>query len=254
VCGASLLGGLSNHWVAIVDSGSSCLSLPDDIFDGLWGWVPANCSLDTSKSLGRSSFVRCYLQAGTEPSSLPVLSFRLEQHGRTLQLPLEDLLLPPDAHGAREFCIRSTHRTAHEAACPGACPSDLPILFGAMALQRFFAVFEMRPERSRVGLAAKRPPLGPEELAARRGTCAVKDTCKGQQHYSAAANKCVEPNCHERYFQVLDESRGVCTHSVSFQVMMTFLIGCFAAAELGVQQFQLRLPREAEALAMDADQ
>ena len=76
-----------------------------------------------------------------------MFTFRLEEHGSTLHIPLDELLLPPDLDGRREFCVRSTHRTAKDASCPLSCPADQPILIGAMALQRFFAVFEMLPER-----------------------------------------------------------------------------------------------------------
>mmetsp|Transcript_40927 Transcript_40927/g.99197 ORF Transcript_40927/g.99197 Transcript_40927/m.99197 type:complete len:504 (+) Transcript_40927:48-1559(+) len=253
VCGASLLGKTSSHWSAIVDTGSSCLSLPDDVFDAMWGWVPANCTSDSPPSPGTTTIRRCYLLPSMDATKLPVLSFRLEQHGRTLQLPLEELLLPPDQNGAREFCVRSTHRTAADASCPEACPSSSPILIGTMALQRFFAVFDMQSTRSRVGLAPKYPSLSSEELAVRKESCIQKSKCIGQQHYSAASNRCIQPDCKERYFQHLDEERGECDHVFPFKVLITLLIGGFTIAEVLLQRCQIQFPLEAELTVADAN-
>ena len=98
-------------------------------------------------------------------------------------------------------------------------------------------------------MAPKHPPISADEMTQRRASCRAIPTCRGQQRYSAAENLCLPPNCRARYFQVLDEERGVCTHRFSFQLLATVLIGGFAIAELVLQQCQLRFPREAEAAA-----
>lgn len=90
---------------------------------------------------------RCYLPRALDASGLPVLSFRLEQHGRTLHLPLDKLLLPPDEAGEREFCVRATHETASIASCPVRCPATMPILMGSMVVQQYLAIFDMNPTR-----------------------------------------------------------------------------------------------------------
>lgn len=187
---------------------------------------------------------RCYLPRALDASGLPVLSFRLEQHGRTLHLPLDKLLLPPDEDGEREFCVRATHETASIASCPVRCPATMPILMGSMVVQQYLAIFDMNPTRcayqvlrsvsflgskniagirtlpkdlpyclllssladtlqpchlsSRVGLVPKQPSLSAEELMSRERSCNVKARCKGQQYYSAASNRCIEPDCYNR--------------------------------------------------------
>ena len=32
----------------------------DDLFDGLWGWVPSNCTDDLSRNLSRQAIRRCF--------------------------------------------------------------------------------------------------------------------------------------------------------------------------------------------------
>ena len=39
ICGARLLGETAGWWLALVDTGSSCLSLPADLFYGLFRWI-----------------------------------------------------------------------------------------------------------------------------------------------------------------------------------------------------------------------
>ena len=134
-----------------MDTGSSCLSLPADLFYGLFRWIaPAlrECSFDldggdpaaadadadadaeANASATAISGRRCHLPRGADAATLPALSFRVSQAGRLLTLPLEELLLPPQADGRREFCIRSQASTAANAPGKDEPSRDVPILLG----------------------------------------------------------------------------------------------------------------------------
>merc|ERR1740117_2308111 len=112
-------------WLALVDSGSSCLSLPADLFYGLFRWISpslrecsfdleggdyadadADADADANASSTGITGRRCHLPRGADAAMLPALSFRVSQAGRLLTLPLEELLLPQQADDRREFCIR----------------------------------------------------------------------------------------------------------------------------------------------------
>ena len=74
-------------------------------------------------------------RAGTYGLYLPYISpvsplYLLSQAGRLLTLPLEELLLPPQADGRREFCIRSQASTAANAPGKDEPSRDVPILLG----------------------------------------------------------------------------------------------------------------------------
>merc|ERR1719424_851596 len=98
---------------------------------------------------------------------LPALSFRVSQAGRLLTLPLEELLLPLQADGRREFCIRSHPRSAADAGLDE--PSrEVPILLGSQALHGFVTVFDMASRKARVGLLPKRREEGEEGAERRR--------------------------------------------------------------------------------------
>ena len=82
-----------------------------------------------------------------------LISFRVSQAGRLLTLPLEELLLPQQADGRREFCIRSHARSSAVRDPKVDQPSrEVPILLGSQALHGFVTVFEMAPRKACVGL------------------------------------------------------------------------------------------------------
>ena len=82
-----------------------------------------------------------------------LISFRVSQAGRLLTLPLEELLLPQQADGRREFCIRSQARSSAVRDPKVDQPSrEVPILLGSQALHGFVTVFEMAPRKACVGL------------------------------------------------------------------------------------------------------
>ena len=245
ICGASLLGAVSNHWPALVDTGASCLALPAELHDALFAWVGVmNCTESAPTAdqrrydaplhgVGR----RCWLPGGISPSTLPVLSFRLSQHAPQLQLPLEELLLPPVEDGSRELCIRVRASSSNHA------PFQLPIIIGTKWLNHFVAHFEMLPGQRRVGFAPKQMPLTRATDAARRAaSCAKPAQCTGQQRYVAATNRCEPPQC-TAFFVQLDEESGTCVYWTSFRVMLTAVLGAFSVAELVLHQAQQRLPR-----------
>ena len=311
VCGAAILGSASAVWPAVIDTTSSCLTLPTHAFNALAAWVaPANCteaapgggsaggslsrevgsgaSADGSGAsaddrgaapgggsaypAGRLASRRCFLPPGTDPSSLPVLTFRVSQHAPQLQLPLERLLLPAAAAGGeRELCVRerpdgedaasaaggddgasgSSSGSASSSSTTSAFDDGLrvidltrepPILLGTAVLASFVTHVEARPGQRRVGLEPRAPPLSKDErLARRKSTCAPRATCVGQQDYVAATNACLNPEC-STFFQQLDPQTGLCSWRDSFKVMLAVVLGGFGLAELVVQQLQYQLP------------
>jgi len=267
VCGAELLGASSGWWLALIDSGSSCLGLPSNVFYGLFRWIDPSlrqCSFELhdgetsdeeaagSGEGGASgggasnnaylSARRCYLPRGADAASLPTLSFRLSQTGPLLRLPLSELLLPTDADGTREFCVRS-----HTSSTVSGETRLIPILLGSQALHAFYAVFQMQPGAARVGLAPKHSantaPNATLDALRRASGCAAQPTCIGQQTYVAASNECVPPNCAERYSRSYDEASGTCALSTGFEALALVLLVGFAVAELTLQEWQVRLPR-----------
>jgi len=243
LCGASLLGTISGWWVAIVDTGSSCLGLPSDVFEHMFNWLPAECnfarpgaavsSTDEPRSLGLRT---CWLPGNVSEGALPMLVFRLTQDAPLLQLPLEELLLPPAASGKREYCIRSQEMPA-----AGHLPTEVPLLFGSAVLEPFISIFEMSPWRRRVGLSPEGQGPSVDQQMTRRATCVPRAECIGQQRYIAAANMCEEPDCSARYFQRFDSQTHRCVTSRWFLTLAVLILSCFAGAEILMREWFLDL-------------
>lgn len=124
MCGAGLIGAQSSYWPALVDTGASCVGLPDVLFDALFSWLAvANCSAP------RSPTTKCSVPASVAPLSLPPLSFRLRHNAPPLELRLEELLLPAAPDGTREICILPLPPPA-SATPPWPAPWPQPIILG----------------------------------------------------------------------------------------------------------------------------
>ena len=103
VCGARLLSNWSRSWVAHVDTGAACLTLPREHFDVLRAWLPTptRCGPPPADAGGRSARARflCYFNASVADAAagddgrFPWLSFALAQDGPSVHLRLASLLL-----------------------------------------------------------------------------------------------------------------------------------------------------------------
>lgn len=244
VCGASIMGPSSYFWPTLIDTATSCLSLPATMHDALFAWLPGvNCSNpnDITPSM------RCRLPLDFHSSMLPVLSFRVSQHGGWMQVPLE-LLLLPEGNGAQEFCVeRSPAATSRDE------PFETPIVVGTQMLRAFLAVVEATASGHRVGLAQTVPTVSQSDQQSREAaTCAIQRECVGQQRYASASNECVQPTCSAA-FQELDAKQGTCVLKGNLQSMATALVCILSAAELYFMAMHPRLTRDISTTARDDD-
>jgi hypothetical protein len=82
LCGAPLLAPIAGSWPALVDTGSTCLSLPSEIMNSFLAWLPQLKGCAHSSSSPDSSDL-CYVSSA-EANSLPWLSFRVGAGGFTM--------------------------------------------------------------------------------------------------------------------------------------------------------------------------
>jgi len=161
-----------------------------------------------------------------------------------LQLPLEQLLLPPTPTGEREFCVRAKSFRPE-----GYTPKQVPLVLGTMVIEPFVTVFDMTQDRHRVGMAPKSAPLSAAEIEQQHGECAVVVSCTGQQRYVAASNSCEDPDCGSRYVQELDPESRVCVPTEGFRVATLIVLGLLAFGELLFQELHQRLPNRIQRTA-----
>jgi hypothetical protein len=105
ICNVSLTDFLGTDAIplaAFIDSGSSCLQLPAEIFDAMTSWLPVDCVSAswpdpiTGLPVPDSSVV-CFFDPSSYNNSVPLLpsiAFSLTRGGQELFIRVEDLLLP----------------------------------------------------------------------------------------------------------------------------------------------------------------
>ncbi|KAJ1403416.1 hypothetical protein B484DRAFT_457551, partial [Ochromonadaceae sp. CCMP2298] len=214
-CEHYLLGNISANWQVLVDTGSSCLTLPMEVYDHFEAWFD------------NTSFANA--------SSLPAISFRLATGSNgTLYVPLGDLLVNVTAIDTEEgapyvevnnnqmrLCVLQGGPIVNEGEDEKTFYYPPPsIVLGAMALQSVYmgANFanqsvgfgdKLRPNY--VGLleknGAQRAPPG--------GGCKAQTQCRGEERYMQASNSCKEPDCDEYYFTSLDSATQQCVYNRS---------------------------------------
>jgi hypothetical protein len=206
-CGVQLLGNYSTNWEVLIDTGSSCLTLPGEIYDSLTVWF------------SNSTIVTSY-------DRLPALSFNVIGANETLFIPLANLILPTNAISSSEkgapyvqsvtsknrLClirggnIRTTNGKYNN--------PPQQVVFGSLVLQSIYFAADF--STGGVGLANK---LYPSEVTfysnPNNPSCQRPLNCTGTQMYRPFKNKCKQPKCSKYFFMELDSSNGVCVYSQS---------------------------------------
>lgn len=235
-CGVPLLKQFSNNWNVIVDSGSSCITLPDEIYDKFYAYMSNTTVVEDAFSLPAFQFHVSNVQGGGS--------------GDTLFIPLFNLLLPVDAIDEELGAPYVTKATAsggleQQRLCVikgpkillTAAASDKPytsppptIIFGSLTLQSMY--FAANFLNQSVGLANKLSSDAVASFTSSTSGCKAEPICEGDQHYSSHDNKCHEPNCASYFLSVLDEDSHTCKFKQSSIITGLFFVLLFATGEI----------------------
>jgi len=254
VCGANFLSNYSSHWSAMVDTGASCLSLPEEFFAMLLAWVPAlECVQEwvagvdftdcieqpCTDTTGRRNLTICYIREGFRASDLPTLSFRLAEAGEDLFLPLSGLVLNDRPSGRPRVCVAPMEAIElYRAEAIKYLLMFPKISFGTLALRNLVTAFDMR--NMMVGMKNKRiPPAVPSALS-----CAAPADCRGAQDRYDALNICIDPACEMIYFHALDPEAKQCRITDSFLISAVIILSAMALAEVALVEIYAALARK----------
>jgi len=225
ICGAHLFQSSfsdSSSYDAIVGTGSSCLNLPAEFFDMIASWIPVECETEHFPSDIDDSRV-CYL-TGSQPNSLPTLSFKLSSDGAYLHIPLENIiLLPVPPEPRRRLCM---HRGLSLSNFRGS--SSPRFSFGNRVLQNLFTTFAMNTNQ--VGMANKRI-FAPSLIQ-----CSSRRQCLGMQSHDESLNMCIDPPCSLYYFFDFDSTNKICVLSSAFHVTCIVMIVIFLVTEIALNE------------------
>jgi hypothetical protein len=232
-CGIDLMGNYSNTWQVLVDTGSSCLTLPGEMYDTFAAWYTNTTAVVSVKEL-------------------PAISFTLTGFPNTpFYIPLGSLVVASNAIQSETGAPFVNNGKKNERICvlrgdditssSGSYFSNPPeIAFGALVLQSLY--FGADFASGSVGFATK---LSASEIAfyansSHNPSCARPVSCKGQQSFSPGGNSCDNPDCTDYFFMSLDSSSMTCvygTTSLGFGLFFIVLIVFMEASSFFAAQY-----------------
>jgi len=211
ICNINLFANWSYTWPVIVDTGSSCLSLPQEMFTSFVDWYN-NSEVTSADQLPAFSF------------SLSDVTSASQQHMNQFFVPLSTLLLPNSTHigstggpsvvvgGVKySLCVvRGSPITTNN--IDGTLSTPL-ITLGSMVLQSIY--FTADYTSGHVGFASKLSDEKQQYFAssASYSQCYPPASCIGQQKYVYNYNKCTVPSCSHYFFTTVDSTTQSCKYS-----------------------------------------
>lgn len=206
-CGENILGNVSNNWPVLIDSGSTCLSLPGEFYDNFASWLNNNTIVN-------------------DASELPALSFKMNiDNSSTFYIPLASLVVPSSViqkeAGAPKILIGGVSKricvlkgSDIQTLSNGYVYPPPYISFGSLVFESIYFAADFTS--GKVGLANK---LANNEVNFYQNKtnqyCKAPTSCYGQQSYEPSSNECKSPSCSSYFFAQLDEPTQTCQYSMS---------------------------------------
>jgi hypothetical protein len=223
-CGTSLLGNYSTTWPVMVDTGSSCLSLPAEIYDSFAAWFDNSTVVDSLASLPAFSFAlnipaTASRSAQTLFVPLGVLAIDQESTSRLHGIPTVEVLetssssSAPSQYTRQHLCVL---RGANIVKAGGVFADPPPaIVFGSLVLQSLYFAADFRTASE--GLANKLSAAevsyyGGRNAASHFVNCARPTNCSAHQSYSPTNNHCDNPSCDQYFFVRMDPETKQCVY------------------------------------------
>lgn len=211
ICNINLFANWSYTWPAIIDTGSSCLSLPAEMFDSFVDWYN-NSAVASADQLPAFSFSMADV---TSPS---------QERMNNFFVPLGSLLLPNSTHigptggpsvtvGGVQYSLCVIRGSSISTGNVDGTLSSGFITLGAMVLKSIY--FTADYASGHVGFASKLIDIQQQFFASSASylQCYPRASCIGQQKYVYNYNKCITPSCSHYFFTTVDTSTQTCKYS-----------------------------------------
>eukprot|EP00033_Pygsuia_biforma_P003436 GCRY01003765.1.p1 GENE.GCRY01003765.1~~GCRY01003765.1.p1 ORF type:complete len:499 (-),score=98.71 GCRY01003765.1:9-1505(-) len=221
VCGVNLFSNYSAYWTALVDTGAHGLTLPADFFDMLFSWMPSECEdVEAYDSSGTFPSRICYLPKNIAPSTVPTISFRLNQNGQSFYLRTQSLLIDAVAPNEtrKQYAIYRDRFIVMQAQVL----RQYRISLGTLALSSLILSVDLNT--GRVGMINK-------HISSSSEACPAAALCEGEERYYAPLNICLDPQCLLYYVQSVDDDKK-CHVDLAFQIMFGFVLLLLLFGEL----------------------
>jgi hypothetical protein len=232
LCGVDLFSNFTSALplTAVIDTGSSGLLLPAEIFDAIIAWIPATCSRVGIQKV-------CTVPASVASSPLPDLAFSISRDpsAADLYLSLNNLLLPAAYTGNptadTSYGVQRVMLLRGQQLIGNTAPAMM--VFGANAIKDFQVALSM--STAQVGLAQREP------RAASSYQCLAPATCIGQQDAYPYMRLCVDPDCDRFEYYVLDPVTRECQLNVGLRSSLIAIAFLFAIGEIFLHRRHLKV-------------
>jgi hypothetical protein len=209
-CGVDLMGNYSNNWQVLIDSGSSCLTLPGEMYDTFAAWYENQTQIQNTKDLPAISFA---INGFPETTFyIPLATLIVSANAIQSEEGAPFVNLAGSSPNSQRICVL---RGSDLASSSGTLYSSPPlIVFGALALQSLY--FSADFSKGGIGFANK---LSAGEIAfysnSSNPSCARPTSCIGKQEFDPEKNECNDPSCDQYFFLVLDNNTKECVYTNS---------------------------------------
>jgi hypothetical protein len=214
-CGTSILTNWSSNWPVIVDTASSCLTLPSELYDVFSVYFDPTVELNEEAAKG--TFNRLF-----PPLTFTFTSPRdVNSASATFSIFLEHLVLnssavlneagpiplqsPSGANAGQSLCVIRGANIRSDDSNDFSTP---PIIFGALVLRSLYFAADFN--RRSVGFAQKpfNSTSSASEAQLAAGRCVPRAVCVGDQRYDVGTNTCNDAECARYFFVTYDSSAG----------------------------------------------
>ena len=199
----------------IIDTGSSCLTLPAEIYGSFYSWWNKSYAVNNINNLPSFKFTLADIDH-SDSSDLSSGKFYIR---------LSDLVVDASAINMEKGAL---NLGGHKKLCVlqgdsiqsyiGDSTYNTPLIsIGALALRSFY--FAANMSKGSIGLANKltaEDVSNAEYLTSSSGYCLKPTQCRGKQFYVKSYNTCNSPSCSQYFFLYLDEDTQICFYNMTF--------------------------------------
>jgi hypothetical protein len=244
VCGVNLLQSVKSYtWPVLVDTGSTCMKLPGEMYDSLSSWLlgpNGDATFASGTDLPSLMFqMDDGLVQATWKNNVDGAAYASQEASDFLYVPLQALLINTSffdtdssvmnvtvGSETRSLCIlKSYNALGADDTNPMINPPP-SIVLGSLALRSLYFAADF--DAVKVGFANKISSAAQQSHFSNDASlCKSKATCVGHQGYDYSTNTCVDPDCDDYFFVELDPDSRSCVYRQSmYNAGMVIIILC----------------------------
>ena len=223
ICGQNILNPMANTWGVLVDTGSVCLSLPEELYNTFISWIDLS-PISNANMLPTFSF-----SIGNENFYIPLSSLLVNQSMITFESGAPEI----SVNGiVKNICVLQGDPVSSSGSTSY---SIVNIVFGTLVLQNIYFAADFGSKS--VGFASKFSAAEISQFSS--SSCKAPATCEGSTTFINTTNSCTI-SCGSFIFTAYNQKTKKCTYSNSaagFGLFILFIIISMEVSSFFVMQY-----------------